>query len=108
MATSDDARSSSAPVDASGGDDPDRTVEAAYDAISAVLVERLDLPAGTHWEVVDGAEAAGVDGDALDALRRLVTLYERAVYAPDPVPAEDARWAATVATRFSDLVESAA
>jgi hypothetical protein len=84
--------------------DPAAALVDGYGAMSRALAERLDVPAETHWELVAAAERAGLDEEALAALRRVTRIYERTAFAPGSVPAADQRWACRVATRLGDLV----
>lgn len=76
----------------------------AYGSMSHTLAERLDARVETHWELLAAAERAGLDEEALAALRRVTRIYERTAFAPGAVPVEDRRWACRVATRLRDLV----
>lgn len=104
MATSNHSESSTRPFEDRGGAERDRSVREAYEGMSRLLVERLDLAGETHWEVLAAIEAAGLEGEALAALRRLTDIYERAVFAPGAVPVEDATRAVAVTIRFEELV----
>lgn len=103
MATSNHSESTTPPFEDRGGAERDRSVREAYEGMRRLLVERLDLAAETHWEVLEAVEAAGLEDEALAALRRLTEIYERAVFAPGAVPVEEATWAVAVATRFEEL-----
>lgn len=102
MATTDasDDEAAAGPVDEDSG----AALVEAYAAMSAALAERLAVRAETHWELVAAAERAGLDEEALAALRRVTRIYERTAFGPDAVPDEDQRWACEVATRLRELV----
>lgn len=93
------------PVEAGPADpeDRDRAVKLAYESMSAVVADRLGATAGTHWELYQAAADAGLDGEALAALRRLTELYEQAVYAPADLAPEQSQWAIKVATHLEEL-----
>lgn len=72
-------------------DRPTVAIERAYGTVRNELGDALNVErTRTHWEFFTACEAAGLNGARRDALEVVLEGYERAAFAPDPVPSDAA------------------
>lgn len=78
--------------------DPETATHVAYVAVVRELGDRFDLAGPlTHWEFFTACRDAGLSGERLDGLRKLLQAEERAQFASDGVPEDSARRALAAA-----------
>jgi hypothetical protein len=83
----------------------DAAVEIAYEAVRSEIGATLDVgDARTHWEFLRASQAAGLNGDGYAALEALTEGYERAAFAPRPVPVDEAEQAVESARSLDRFV----
>jgi len=76
------------------------TVRVAYATLRKQMATELAIPTtGTHWEFYAACRDADVEPATLEAVERVVALYERVMFAPNGVSPDDADEAIDAAAR---------